>query len=59
MDLEKLKKHVKLCKKNLKDMRTKCCASCPFEEEIVAHYPELQELFIKKQEKNHASMCKM
>lgn len=48
MDLEKLEEHVKLCNKNLKSDRVKCCANCPFEDEIVEHYPELKVLFIKK-----------
>lgn len=48
MDLEKLKIHIKLCRKNLKSKRVKCCANCPFEEEIVKHYPELEIMFITK-----------
>lgn len=48
MDKIKLAKHVKLCRKNLKSARVKCCASCPFEEEIAENYPELKELFGKK-----------
>lgn len=50
MDLVKLKKHVKLCKRNLKDKRTRCCANCPFEEEIVLTFPELGLLFDEKKE---------
>ena len=50
MDLKKLSKHIKLCRKNLKDTRTKCCAECPFEEEIVLTFPELGPLFNKKRE---------
>ena len=49
MDRERLKFHIKLCKKNLKSNRVKCCATCPFEEEIVKEYPELKELFKRKQ----------
>ena len=48
MDVEKLKNHVKLCRKNLKSNRVKCCATCPFENEIISIYPELKELFKKK-----------
>jgi hypothetical protein len=33
-----------LCKRNLKSNRVKCCAQCPFEEEIVSQYPELKNL---------------
>jgi len=68
MDLLKLKKHIKLCRKNLKDSRTKCCANCPFEEEIVLTFPELGLLFDEKREqvknyerelKNTIKMSKM
>ena len=45
---EKLSKHVKLCRKNLKDKRVKCCATCPFEEIIIEHSPDLKELFETK-----------
>lgn len=48
MDVEKLKKHIKLCKKNLKSDKIQCCMTCPFEEEIVSVYSELKELFEKK-----------
>jgi len=40
--------HIKLCKRNLRNKRVKCCAICPFEEEILAHYPELAEGFRAK-----------
>jgi hypothetical protein len=50
MNKEKLKTHVKLCKRNLKSKRVKCCANCPFEEEIVGEYPELKKLFEEKRE---------
>ena len=50
MNLTKLKKHIKLCRKNLKDDRTKCCAECPFEDEIVSVYPELSAQFKKKRD---------
>lgn len=48
MDLNKLKVHIKLCRKNLKSKRTKCCAICPFENEICKNYPEMSILFKKK-----------
>jgi len=48
MDVDKLKKHVKLCRKNLKSNRVKCCATCPFEEEIVVQYPDMKKLFEAK-----------
>ena len=48
MNKEKLNKHIKLCKKNLKDKRIKCCANCPFEEEILSIFPELKDLFENK-----------
>ena len=45
MDKKKLKKHVKLCKRNLSSDRVVCCAECPFEEEIVSEYPEMGPFF--------------
>ncbi len=46
MDKEKLNKHVsKLCRKNLKDVRVKCCAECPFEDIIVKEFPDLKNFF--------------
>jgi len=51
MDKIKLLKHVKLCRRNLKDKRVKCCANCPFEEEIVFVFPDMKELFEKKRGK--------
>ena len=48
MDSVKLKNHVKLCLKNLKNNRVKCCAQCPFEEEIVKEYPQLNVAFVHK-----------
>lgn len=50
MNIEKLKTHIKLCRKNLKSKRIICCANCPFEEEIASAYPELKKLFIEKRE---------
>jgi len=41
-----LAEHVRrLCQKNLRSNRVKCCARCPFEDEIVAHRPDLAPLF--------------
>jgi len=51
MDIEKLKNHVKLCKRNLKSDRVKCCATCPFEDEIVFFNPELKKGFVEKRNK--------
>lgn len=48
MDLDRLHKHVKLCKRNLRSEAVHCCAHCPFEEEITNVYPELKKLFIQK-----------
>jgi len=48
VDLQKLAVHVKLCRKNLKAGRVRCCATCPFEEFVVESYPELRELFEAK-----------
>ena len=45
MNKEKLSKHVRLCRKNLKTKRVKCCLDCPFEEEISNEYPDVKELF--------------
>jgi hypothetical protein len=50
MDVKKLETHVKLCRRNLKSKRVRCCANCPFEEEIVARYPELAALFEAKRQ---------
>jgi hypothetical protein len=44
----KLANHVKLCRRNLKSSRVKCCAGCPFEDEITQEYPELKMLFEAK-----------
>lgn len=51
MNNDKLKKHIKLCIRNLKSDKIKCCANCPFEEEILNEYPELKEKFIIKKER--------
>jgi len=48
MDKKKLKRHIKLCRRNLSSKRVKCCAYCPFEEEIIKYYPELALLFREK-----------
>ena len=44
-----LRQHVKkTCRPNLEDSNVICCATCPFEDEIIETYPELEELFIAK-----------
>ena len=48
MDRDKLKTHIKLCIRNLKSDRVKCCAGCPFEEEITKAYSDLSSMFNKK-----------
>ena len=49
MDKSKLDTFVsRLCRKNLNSDRVKCCAQCPFEEEITKAYPELGRLFVHK-----------
>ena len=44
----RLATHVKLCRKNLKSNRVKCCATCPFEDFIVSSYPDTIDLFKDK-----------
>jgi hypothetical protein len=51
MNKNKLSRHIKLCLKNLRSNRTKCCANCPFEEEILSVYPDMKELFEDKRKK--------
>lgn len=48
MNFFKLQKHIKLCIKNLKSKRVMCCSQCPFEEDILAYYPNLKGLFEAK-----------
>lgn len=48
MNLEKLATHIKLCRRNLRSKRVKCYANCPFEEEIIQYYPELEIMFESK-----------
>ena len=50
MDKDRLAIHIKLCKRNLNSRRVKCCANCPFEEEIVTEYPEVTDLFNLKRQ---------
>lgn len=52
MIYEKMKNHLKLCKKNLKDKRVKCCLECPFEDEIVKFDPQMEQLFLEKRNTN-------
>lgn len=48
MNIERLIEHVKLCRRNLKSDKVKCCAMCPFEEEIVRSFPDMELLFHDK-----------
>lgn len=50
VDRDKLTTHIRLCKRNLRSDRVQCCASCPFEEEILLVYPELKKMFQRKRE---------
>lgn len=52
MDIKKLETHIKLCKRNLKSDKVKCCANCPFEAEIIRRFPQLQLLFEVKRRLN-------
>jgi len=46
----RLERHVrKLCIKNLKDKRVKCCSLCPFQDDIEKEFPETRRLFKEKQ----------
>lgn len=56
MNKNKLVNHVKLCRRNLMSSRVKCCAECPFEEEIVREYPALKILFYLKRAKRKAKV---
>jgi len=51
MDINKLQIHVNLSRKNLKSSRVKCFVTCPFEEEIVKVFPDLQVLFDQERQK--------
>jgi hypothetical protein len=47
---DRIERHVKtLCLKNLRDKRTKCCAQCPFQDDIEREFPETRFLFQEKQ----------
>ena len=48
MIAKRLAKHARLCRRNLLSPRVKCCAQCPFEDEIVAALPGLGPLFRAK-----------
>lgn len=50
IDLDKLSKRIKLCRRNLKSKRVKCCAACPFEDIIVYQFPKMKEMFRSKKE---------
>jgi len=45
---ERLENHIKLCRRNLRSERVVCCASCPFENDILSVYPELKMEFSEK-----------
>jgi hypothetical protein len=47
VDLEKLDKHISLCKKNLNTKRIQCCLQCPFEKIITLRHPEFVQKFHK------------
>ncbi len=47
-NVDRLKSHIRLCRRNLRSDRVKCCATCPFEEEIVAAYPDMEKEFMHK-----------
>lgn len=48
---QKLVKHIKLCRKNLKSDRVVCCVSCPFESAVVSADISLAPLFDAKRRK--------
>ena len=48
VDKVKLATHIRLCRKNLKSDRVRCCANCPFEDFIVDYDTSLKTLFEKK-----------
>lgn len=48
---QELDDHInRLCKRNLKDKRVKCCTHCPFKSIILIRLPELSKLFKKKEQ---------
>ena len=51
IDPDKLKKHIKLCKRNIK-RDAKCCKNCPFEYLLSIECPELDEWFSKTRKKH-------
>ena len=55
VDCKKLEQHIKLCKRNLKNKRVKCCGNCPFEEEIKSYDPGLLKYFSEKRRQNEDS----
>ena len=48
MDKQRLSRHIRLCRRNLASKSVKCCAECPFEEEITSEHPGLKEKFETK-----------
>lgn len=50
----RLERHVRrLCIKNLRDKRVKCCSRCPFQDLIEKSFPETKNLFRAKQGANN------
>lgn len=48
VELSKLENHVRLCRRNLRSNKVKCCATCPFENIICEIYPDMKKLFERK-----------
>ncbi len=45
INLEYLENHIKLCKRNMNNLKIKCCKTCPFENIIIYYYPEMKVYF--------------
>ena len=48
MDVDRLKKHIKVCLRNMRNPRVFLCAQCPFEDEITIVYPKMKAQFEAK-----------
>lgn len=48
MIISRMKAHLNLCKRNLKNKKVKCCLNCPFEDEIVKYDENMKVLFDEK-----------
>ena len=49
MIYSRLKDHFnKLCKRNLKNKKIKCCHKCPFEDDLIDQFPEAKKMFEEK-----------